>query len=148
MARRLPPLNALPSFEAAARLLSFSKAAEELHVTHGAVSRAVRHLENQLGVQLFVRATRSIAMTAVGSVFAAEVRGALDRLAAAAAAAGRVIRLLPSGLCQGCSSFAVPTAASTYVFRRRRSLRISSPMESTSPSATAVGSIPVFRPNS
>jgi LysR family transcriptional regulator, glycine cleavage system transcriptional activator len=89
MARRLPPLNALPSFEAAARLLSFSKAAEELHVTHGAVSRAVRHLENQLGVQLFVRATRSIAMTAVGSVFAAEVRGALDRLAAAAAAAGR-----------------------------------------------------------
>jgi LysR family glycine cleavage system transcriptional activator len=86
MARRLPPLNALPSFEAAARLLSFSKAADELHVTHGAVSRAVRHLEDQLGVQLFMRATRSIALTTVGSAFSAEVRVALDRLAAATAA--------------------------------------------------------------
>jgi len=43
-------LNALPSFEAAARHLSFSRAADELHVTHGAVSRAVRNLEDQLGV--------------------------------------------------------------------------------------------------
>src|SRR5262249_57468872 len=85
MTRRLPPLNALPSFEATARLLSFSKAADELHVTHGAVSRAVRHLEDRLGVQLFVRATRSITLTAVGSAFAGEVRIALDRLAAAAA---------------------------------------------------------------
>ena len=58
MPRRLPPLNALPSFEAAARHLSFSKAADELHVTHGAVSRAVRHLEDRLGVPLFIRATR------------------------------------------------------------------------------------------
>jgi len=45
MPRRLPPLNALPSFEAAARHLNFSRAADELHVTHGAVSRAVRNLE-------------------------------------------------------------------------------------------------------
>jgi LysR family glycine cleavage system transcriptional activator len=45
MRRRLPPLNALPSFEAAARHLSFSRAADELRVTHGAVSRAVRNLE-------------------------------------------------------------------------------------------------------
>jgi hypothetical protein len=51
MPRRLPPLNALPSFEAAARHLSFSKAADELHVTHGAVSRAIRNLEKHLGVQ-------------------------------------------------------------------------------------------------
>ena len=54
MPRNLPPLNSLPSFEAAARHLSFSKAADELHVTHGAVSRAVRHLEERLGIQLFV----------------------------------------------------------------------------------------------
>jgi LysR family glycine cleavage system transcriptional activator len=86
LAHRFPPLHALPSFEAAARHLSFSKAADELHVTHGAVSRAVRHLEDQLGVQLFVRGTRSIALTTVGSSFAAEVRAALDRLSAAAAA--------------------------------------------------------------
>jgi LysR family glycine cleavage system transcriptional activator len=83
MSRRLPPLNALPSFEAAARHLSFSKAADELHVTHGAVSRAVRHLENRLGVQLFVRATRSVRLTPIGSSYAAEVRQALDHLAAA-----------------------------------------------------------------
>jgi LysR family transcriptional regulator, glycine cleavage system transcriptional activator len=83
MARRLPPLNALPSFEAAARHLSFSKAADELHVTHGAVSRAVRHLEDHLGVRLFVRATRSVRLTAVGSTYASEVREALDRVAAA-----------------------------------------------------------------
>ena len=63
MPRRLPPLNSLPSFEAAARHLSFSKAAEELHVTHGAVSRAIRHLETQLGVQLFTRKVRSVALT-------------------------------------------------------------------------------------
>ena len=53
MPRRLPPLSTLPSFEAAARHLSFSKAADELHVTHGAVSRAVRHLEDHLRSPLF-----------------------------------------------------------------------------------------------
>lgn len=87
MARRLPPLSTLPSFEAAARHLSFSKAADELHVTHGAVSRAVRHLEEHLGVQLFLRATRSVHLTAAGSAYAAEVRETLDRLAAATLAA-------------------------------------------------------------
>ena len=87
MARRLPPLNTLPSFEAAARHLSFSKAADELHVTHGAVSRAVRHLEDHLSVRLFVRATRSVRLTAAGSTYASEVREALDRVAAATIAA-------------------------------------------------------------
>ena len=86
MPRRLPPLNALPSFEAAARHLSFSKAAHELHVTHGAVSRAVRHLEDRLGVPLFVRATRSVSLTPIGASYAAEVRDALDHLAAATVA--------------------------------------------------------------
>lgn len=86
MARRLPPLNALPSFESAARHLSFSKAANELHVTHGAVSRAVRHLEDHLGVPLFVRATRAVKLTPAGAAFAIEVRDALDRLGAAAGA--------------------------------------------------------------
>src|SRR5262245_6891284 len=83
MRRRLPPLNALPSFEAAARHLSFTKAADELRVTHGAVSRAVRNLEDHLGVQLMIRATRSVRLTPVGASFAAEVRGVLERLAAA-----------------------------------------------------------------
>jgi LysR family glycine cleavage system transcriptional activator len=79
-------LSALPSFEAAARHLSFSKAADELCVTHGAVSHAVRHLEEQLGVPLMIRATRSVRLTPAGAALATEVRDALDRLAAASAA--------------------------------------------------------------
>ena len=55
MARRLPPLSALRPFEAAARLESFSRAADELHLTHGAISRQVRALEDHVGVQLFAR---------------------------------------------------------------------------------------------
>lgn len=85
--RRYPPLTALPSFEAAARQLSFSRAADELGVTHGAVSRAVRNLEDHLGVPLMTRATRSVSLTPAGAAFAAEVRDLLDRLAAAAAVA-------------------------------------------------------------
>jgi LysR family glycine cleavage system transcriptional activator len=87
MSRKLPPLTALPSFEAAARHLSFSRAAEELNVTHGAVSRAIKNLEDQLGVLLFERATRSVHLTAVGEPYALAVRDALDRLAAATALA-------------------------------------------------------------
>jgi LysR family glycine cleavage system transcriptional activator len=87
VSRRLPPLNALPSFEATARHLSFSRAADELHVTHGAVSRAVRHLEDHLGVQLLVRASRSVRLTPVGASFATEVRQALEQLATATSAA-------------------------------------------------------------
>src|SRR3954447_4505982 len=87
MRRRLPPLNALPSFEAAARHLSFSRAADELGVTHGAVSRAVSNLEQHLGVQLMIRATRSIRLTPTGAALAGEIRDALEHLAAATAAA-------------------------------------------------------------
>jgi LysR family glycine cleavage system transcriptional activator len=87
MPRGLPPLNALPSFEAAARHLSFSRAADELGVTHGAVSRAVRNLEDYLGAQLMIRATRSVRLTPIGASFAAEIRGVLEHLAAATSAA-------------------------------------------------------------
>ena len=87
MRRRLPPLNALPSFEAAARNLSFSRAAEELHVTHGAVSRAVRNLEDHLGVKLMIRATRSVRLTPIGASYAAEIRDVLEHLTSATSAA-------------------------------------------------------------
>jgi LysR family glycine cleavage system transcriptional activator len=87
MRRPLPPLNTLPSFEAAARHLSFSRAADELRVTHGAVSRAVRNLEDHLGVPLMIRATRSVQLTPAGKAFAAEIRDVLDHLAAATAEA-------------------------------------------------------------
>ena len=76
-------MTTLPAFEAAARHLNFTKAAEELFVTHGAVSRAVKNLEEQLGVTLFNRGTRSVQLTAVGEPYARAVREALDQLAAA-----------------------------------------------------------------
>lgn len=85
MSQQLPPLTTLRSFEASARLLSFSKAADELHVTHGAVSRAVRHLEDHLGVKLFKRSVRAVNLTASGAAYAASVRDVLGRLAAATA---------------------------------------------------------------
>ena len=85
MSQQLPPLTTLRSFEASARLLSFSKAADELHVTHGAVSRAVRHLEDHLGVKLFKRSVRAVSLTATGAAYAASVRDVLGRLATATA---------------------------------------------------------------
>lgn len=87
MPRKLPPLTTLPAFDAAARHLSFTKAAEELFVTHGAVSRAIKNLEEQLGVTLFERGTRSVRLTAVGDPYARAVREMLDQLAAATATA-------------------------------------------------------------
>jgi LysR family glycine cleavage system transcriptional activator len=84
MPRRLPPLSALRPFEAAARLESFSRAAEELHLTHGAVSRQVRALEDHLGTELFARHGKRVTLTAPGRAFAERVRAVLDDLALAA----------------------------------------------------------------
>lgn len=66
MPRPLPSLNALHAFEAAARLGSVSKAALELHVTHGAVSRHIRSLEEELGLALFQRQGRGLVLTPAG----------------------------------------------------------------------------------
>jgi LysR family transcriptional regulator, glycine cleavage system transcriptional activator len=78
---RLPPLNAIKAFEAAARLGSFTRAAEELGVTHGAVSRQIRLLEDWLGTRLFVRTSRNAVPTQIGTDLLAEVGAALDRMA-------------------------------------------------------------------
>ncbi|MEI2734835.1 MAG: transcriptional regulator GcvA [Rhodoblastus sp.] len=67
MNRPLPPLNALRAFEAAARHLSMAKAAEELNVTAGALSHQIRGLEALLGLELFERGVRSIALTGAGA---------------------------------------------------------------------------------
>ncbi len=67
MSSNLPSLNALRAFDATARNLSMSAAAEQLHVTHGAVSRQVRQLEEQLGVRLFERAGRGVRLTPAGA---------------------------------------------------------------------------------
>ncbi|MDP3085830.1 MAG: LysR family transcriptional regulator, partial [Rubrivivax sp.] len=64
--RRLPPLNAVRAFEVAARHVSFTKAAAELHVTHGAVSRQVAVLEAWLGTPLFRRSPSQLTLTEAG----------------------------------------------------------------------------------
>ena len=68
MARRLPPLNALRAFEAAARHLSISKAADELNVTPAAVSHQVKALEDTLGLSLFRRLNRALMLTDPGQL--------------------------------------------------------------------------------
>ncbi|MBL8513905.1 MAG: LysR family transcriptional regulator, partial [Betaproteobacteria bacterium] len=80
---RLPPLTTLPVLEATARLGSVSAAAEELHVTHGAVSHQIKSLEEFLGVKLFVRSGRGVALTVEGESLAGVVRESLEKIAGA-----------------------------------------------------------------
>ncbi len=79
--RQLPALNAIRAFEAAARHENFSRAADELFVTHGAVSHQVRGLEEALGVKLFVRNGKRLCLTNTGARYAQQVRTALMMLA-------------------------------------------------------------------
>ncbi|RME21808.1 MAG: LysR family transcriptional regulator, partial [Deltaproteobacteria bacterium] len=76
----LPSLDALLTFETAARLSSFSAAARELHVTQGAISHRIRNLEEQLGTRLFDRTARGVRLTAEGRILAAAVTDAFERL--------------------------------------------------------------------
>jgi len=81
MPRRLPALNALKAFEAAARYESFTRAAEELCVTQGAVSHQVKALEAELGIKLFNRERQRLVITEAGRVYLSVVRDAFDRIA-------------------------------------------------------------------
>ncbi len=83
--RRLPPLNALRAFEAAARHLSFTKAADELNVTQAAVSHQIKGLEDWLGTALFRRLNRSLLLTDQGQVLLPAATEAFDRLASGVA---------------------------------------------------------------
>src|SRR4029434_686390 len=80
---RLPPLNALRAFEAAARHLSFKNAARELHVTPGAVSHQVKLLEDHLGVALCPRPTRALELTPEAHALLPKVQEGLGALAQA-----------------------------------------------------------------
>lgn len=84
MISRLPPLNALRAFEAAARHLSFKKAAEELYVTPAAISHQIKALEDYLGVRLFHRGNRTLALTPVAQASLGKLRAGFTQLAAAA----------------------------------------------------------------
>ena len=83
--RRLPPLNALRAFEAAARHLSFKEAAEELFVTPTAISHQIRALEELVGFKLFERTGKAIALTRAGERFFPVLRDGFDRIAQAVA---------------------------------------------------------------
>src|SRR4029450_2430521 len=81
MPRRLPPCNRLKDFEAAGRHESFTRAAEELCVTQGAVSHQVKALEADLAIKLFNRERQRLVITEAGRDYLVIVRDALDRIA-------------------------------------------------------------------
>jgi LysR family glycine cleavage system transcriptional activator len=96
LARRLPSLNALKAFEAAARHESFTEAAGELFVTHAAISRHIRDLEDWLGTELFLRTGRGVKLTDAGRSYGGKLTPLFDAIAEAtreAAAVGEVRRL-------------------------------------------------------
>jgi len=84
MDRHLPSMKALRAFEAAARNLSFTKAAEELNVTQAAISHRIKTLEANLGVLLFHRYNRRIELTEAGWIYLSSLQNALDIVGAAA----------------------------------------------------------------
>lgn len=112
MLRRLPNLNALRAFEAAARHLSFSRAANELCVTQGAISRQVKALESELGVLLFRRMTRAVELTDEGQQFLPAAKEAFDRVEEA------TILLKKSSAHQILTVSALPTFAMRWLIPR------------------------------
>ncbi len=103
MANRLPPLNALRAFEASARQLSFTRAAEELFVTQAAISHQIKSLEEHLGIKLFMRKNRSLLLTEEGQSYYLDIkeifnalRDATERLLARGAKGAITVSLQPS----------------------------------------------------
>ncbi len=103
MSRRLPPLNALKAFEAAARHLSFTRAAEELFVTQAAVSHQIKSLEENFGLKLFRRRNRSLLLTEEGQSYFLDIKDifvslsdATEKLLARSAKGALTVSLQPS----------------------------------------------------
>ncbi|MFT5657710.1 MAG: LysR family glycine cleavage system transcriptional activator [Gammaproteobacteria bacterium] len=103
MARKLPPLNSLKSFEVAGRLLSFTLAARELNVTQAAVSHQIKVIEDFLGVSLFYRLPRKLVLTDQGKALLPEIIDAFDKVSMAIGAVSKSptnnllsVRLAPS----------------------------------------------------
>ncbi len=117
MAERLPPLNALRSFEVAARHLSFSKAAAELHVTHSAISHQIKALEEWLGIPLFRRVNRGLLLTEPGQAYLRPVRESFQKLGEA------TWRLKAKGRSGPLTVSVMPSFASKWLVPRLRSFR-------------------------
>ncbi|HEU4844386.1 MAG TPA: transcriptional regulator GcvA [Burkholderiaceae bacterium] len=110
--RRLPNFSALRAFEAAARHQNFSRAAEELHLTHGAISHQVRALEEELGTSLFVRNGRHVTVTADGLRFAGQLGKAFSDIATAADA------LRPASASRRLTVSSIPSFAARWLAPR------------------------------
>lgn len=121
MHRRLPPLNALRAFEAAARHLSFTKAAGELNVTPAAISHQVKSLEAYLGVPLFRRLTRGLALTDRGEAYLPDLTAALDRMAAA------TVRMLADEMSGTITVSCLPSFAMRWLVPRLPAFRQAHP---------------------
>lgn len=113
MRKGIPNLGALQAFEATARLGSFSRAAEELSLTHSAVYRQVTGLEQRLGVELLTRVRRRVAVTSAGAEYAARVRHHLEQLEKDTL--GLMSR---SGLGRSLHIAVLPTLATTWLVPR------------------------------
>lgn len=109
---RLPNFSALRAFEAAARHQNFSRAADELHLTHGAISHQVRALEDDLGVKLFVRNGRHVQLNAEGARLAQVLESAFAQIAAAAD------QLRPGGARQRLTVSSIPSFAARWLAPR------------------------------
>ncbi|MFO1412377.1 MAG: transcriptional regulator GcvA [Burkholderiales bacterium] len=119
--RRLPSLDFLRGFEAAGRHLSFTRAAQELFLTQSALSRQVKALEDALGVRLFERRHRALALTAEGRAFHRDVTEQLAAIAAAADA------LQPTGHAPGLTVSTTVSFASLWLIPRLPSFRARHP---------------------
>ena len=112
MAYRLPPLNALRAFESAGRHLSFTRAADELHVTQAAISHQIKTLESWLDMALFKRLNRAIILTEPGQHYLLSVRDALDGLEAATK------QILTAGAGAALTVSVMPSFGATWLVRR------------------------------
>lgn len=122
MQRRLPPLNSLRAFESAARLLSFTKAADELAVTQSAVSHQVKGLEDWAGIPLFRRDGRAVALTEAAAKYLPAISAALDQIALAS----RKLQAVDPG--QGWLTVAVmPSFAGKWLVPRLAGFRAKHP---------------------
>jgi LysR family glycine cleavage system transcriptional activator len=133
---RLPPLKAVHYFEAAARLQSFTKAAQELNVTHSAISHQIKSLEDWLGQALFERRSRQVRLTDVGQRFLGPVRSAFTQLSVAANEATQFSKARP--LTVTC----LPSVAAKWLVPKLQNFRSRHPELNVHISAT--GSVEVI----
>jgi len=121
MARRIPPLNAIRAFEAAARNLSFTHAADELNVTQAAISHQIKSLEQWLGLPLFRRLNRAVSLTEEGAAYLPAATQALDGLASATA------RLMRDGDSRSVTVTTLDSFAAQWLMPRLKHFRMRHP---------------------